>query len=97
MKEQTIQVQNITGIHARPAARFVKLAAQFPCEVFLRKHSLTVNGKSILGVMSLAAEKGSTLIVRTDGEKEQEALEKLVDLLNQIFIDEKNIEENRNE
>ena len=97
MKEQTVQVQNITGIHARPAARFVKLAAQFPCEVFLRKDSLTVNGKSILGVMSLAAEKGSTLVVRTDGEKEQEALEDLVDLLNQIFIDEKNIEESTDE
>ena len=89
MTEKTIQVQNVSGIHARPAARFVKLASEFPCQIKLIKDKLEVDGKSILGVMSLAAEKGSNLTIRADGENEIEAAEQLINLLNNIFNDEK--------
>lgn len=88
MTEKTIRIQNITGIHARPAARFVKLASQFPCEIKLIKDNLAVDGKSILGVMSLAAEKGSKLTIRADGENEKDAVEQLINLLLKIFEDE---------
>lgn len=90
MTEKTIQVQNISGIHARPAARFVKLASQFQCQIKLIKDNLEVDGKSILGIMSLAAEKGSKLTIKADGEKELEAVEQLINLLKNIFKDEEN-------
>ena len=88
MIERTIQIQNIMGLHARPAARFVRLASKFPCTIELIKDSMTVNGKSILGVMSLAAEKGSTITIRAAGEGEQEAVAHLIELLDQIFDEE---------
>jgi len=88
MTEKTIRIQNITGIHARPAARFVKLASQFSCEIKLIKDNLIVDGKSILGVMSLAAEKGSKLTIKADGESERDAVEQLINLLINIFEDE---------
>ena len=88
MIEKSIRIQNITGIHARPAARFVKLASQFKCEVKLIKDDFVVDGKSILGVMSLAAEKGSKLTIRAAGENENDAVVELINLLKQIFEDE---------
>ncbi len=81
-------IQNILGIHARPAASFVKLASKFQCTVEIVKDHMTVNGKSILGVMSLAAEKGSVITIRTSGEDEDKAVSQLVDLLNKIFSEE---------
>ncbi len=81
-------IQNILGIHARPAASFVKLASKFQCTVEIVKDHMTVNGKSILGVMSLAAEKGSVITIRTSGVDEDKAVSQLVDLLNKIFSEE---------
>ena len=88
MKQQDIMIQNILGIHARPAASFVKLASKFQCTVEIVKDHMTVNGKSILGVMSLAAEKSSVITIRTSGEDEDKAVSQLVDLLNKIFSEE---------
>lgn len=88
MKQQDIMIQNILGIHARPAASFVKLASKFQCTVEIVKDHMTVNGKSILGVMSLAAEKGSVITIRTSGVDEDKAVSQLVDLLNKIFSEE---------
>jgi phosphocarrier protein len=88
MTEQTIKITNSTGLHARPAAQFVKVASQFQSSVELIKDEIVVNGKSILGVLSLTAERGSTLVLRITGEDEQKAAESLYKLLLKILNDE---------
>ncbi len=74
MLEQTAVLANKHGLHARPAAEFVKLAGRFDCDVKLTKDDLTVDGKSIMGVMMLAAERGSRLLIVTSGDDEAEAM-----------------------
>ncbi len=76
-----VNVTNRYGLHARPAAEFVKLASGFECDVWVEKDGLEVNGKSIMGVLMLAAEAGSTLRLRTVGEDAESALEALVHLV----------------
>jgi phosphocarrier protein len=66
--ERSVKIENRNGIHARPAAEIVKVAAKFKSEVVLVRDDLEVNGKSIMGVMMLAAEYGSTLDIRAAGE-----------------------------
>lgn len=83
--ERTATVSNRQGLHARPAAEFVKLASTFESEIFVEKDELEVNGKSIMGVMMLAAEPGTTLTVRADGEDSDEAVEALVELVEDGF------------
>ena len=95
MVEKTIQIQNVMGLHARPAARFVKVATKFPCHIELAKDDFTVDGKSILGVMSLAAEKGSKITIRATGEKEKTAIKELIKLIKR-FADEKKYEKENN-
>jgi len=75
--ERTVVLASSHGLHARPAAEFVKLASRFEAEVKLTKDDLTVDGKSIMGVMMLAAEQGSRLLISVDGPDENEALEAL--------------------
>lgn len=77
MIERTVVLASSHGLHARPAAEFVKLASRFEADVKLTKDDLTVDGKSIMGVMMLAAEQGSRLLVSVDGPDENEALEAL--------------------
>lgn len=77
MLEQTAVLANKHGLHARPAAEFVKLAGRFDCDVKLTKDGLTVDGKSIMGVMMLAAERGSRIVVVTNGDDEQQAMNDL--------------------
>ncbi len=88
MQEQTTTIQNRLGLHARPAAEFVKLAAKFQSEISVGKDGMWVNGKSIMGVMTLAAEFGSEVTVRAEGDDAKEALEALVGLLSRDFADE---------
>lgn len=83
--ERTATVSNRQGLHARPAAEFVKLASTFESEIFVEKDELEVNGKSIMGVMMLAAEPGTILTVRADGEDSDEAVEALVELVEDGF------------
>jgi phosphocarrier protein len=78
--EREALVVNPLGMHARPAAEFVKLANRFKAVISLRRGELTVNGKSIMGVMMLAAECGSSVHIRTDGEDAAEAMEALLAL-----------------
>jgi len=78
--EREARIVNPLGMHARPAAEFVKLANRFKATIALRKGELTVNGKSIMGVMMLAAECGSSVHIRTDGEDAAEAMEALLAL-----------------
>jgi phosphocarrier protein len=75
--EGRARVRNRLGLHARPAAEFVKLAARFQSEIQLSKDGLAVNGKSIMGVLMLAAERGSELVIQGVGPDAAEAVEVL--------------------
>jgi phosphocarrier protein len=77
----TATVRNELGLHARPAALFVRLASRFASEITVSKSGVEVNGKSIMGEMMLAAERGSTLEIRADGSDEAGAVEALVALV----------------
>jgi len=79
--ERKLKVLNKLGLHARPAALFVQTANQFECDIWVKKGKQSVNGKSIMGLMMLAAGPGSNLILTAEGrdaEKALEALERLV-------------------
>lgn len=76
---------NRAGMHARPAAEFVKLAGGFAANVTIEKDGLKVNGKSIMGVLMLAAEQGSTLTLTASGEDAEAAVEALADLVKRGF------------
>ena len=85
MVERSVQVQNAHGIHARPAAEIVKVAARFRSAITLIRDDLEVNGKSIMGVMMLSAECGSSLTVRASGTDEQEAVTAITALVESGF------------
>ncbi|HEY7472569.1 MAG TPA: HPr family phosphocarrier protein [Gemmatimonadota bacterium] len=77
----SVEVVNRLGLHARPAAHFVRLAARFAADVYVTRDSVEVNGKSIMGVMMLAAEKGARIEIRAEGEDAEKAVEELVALV----------------
>ena len=81
MIEQTVQIVNKNGLHARPAAEIVKTASRFKSDITVVRDDLEVNGKSIMGVMMLAAEFGSSLTIRADGPDAEQALEALAALI----------------
>jgi phosphocarrier protein len=81
MIERVVKIANKHGLHARPAAEVVKLAAKFKSDIRLARDDLEVNGKSIMGVMMLAAEYGAALSVRADGPDAKEAVEALTTLI----------------
>jgi len=81
MAERSVQVLNKNGLHARPAAEIVKAAARFKSDITIVRDDLEVNGKSIMGVMMLAAECGSTLTLRATGPDEDAALGAIADLI----------------
>ncbi len=85
MISRTVKVANKLGLHARPAAMLVTVAARYESEVFLTKDALRVNGKSIMGVMMLAAEKGSELTIEVNGRDEEKALEEIVRVVESGF------------
>lgn len=85
MKEITVTIINNAGLHTRPAATIVKLASKFKSEFFLNKDGLHINGKSIIGVMTLAAEKGSQIVLSFNGEDEEEAANEIADYFNRGF------------
>ncbi len=83
--EKNCTVQNKMGLHARPAALLVQTANKFPCEVTLVKDGQAVNGKSIMGVLMLAASKGSTILVKTEGDQAQAAADAIAALFAKGF------------
>jgi phosphocarrier protein len=85
MPERAVQIVNKNGLHARPAAEIVKLAAKFESEITIVKDDLDVNGKSIMGVMMLAAEHGSTILLRAEGPDADAAIEALATLVGNKF------------
>jgi phosphocarrier protein HPr len=85
MPERIVQILNRNGLHARPAAEIVKLAAKFQSEITVVKDDLDVNGKSIMGVMMLAAEHGSSITFRAEGPDAEQALDALATLVGNKF------------
>lgn len=81
MIERAVPIVNALGLHARPAAEFVKIAGRFKASVRVRKDELEVNGKSIMGMMMLAAECGSRLTIRVEGEDAEAVIEALAALV----------------
>lgn len=84
---RSVTIANAYGLHARPAAEFVKLANTFKSEILVSKDGLEVNGKSIMGVMMLAAEPGSEIRIRAVGVDAEAALDALLDLVKRGFDD----------
>lgn len=81
-----VEIINKLGLHARAAAKFVGVAGRYPCQVRVgRTAESLVDGKSIMGVMMLAAGKGTTIYLNTEGEQDQEALDAIVKLINDKF------------
>jgi phosphocarrier protein len=85
MPERSVRIMNRNGVHARPAAEIVKLAARFKSDITLTRDELEVNGKSIMGVMMLAAEFGSTVTLRADGPDADAAVDQLATLISSKF------------
>ena len=83
--EREVEIVNRAGMHARPAAEFVKVAGRFVCEIRVEKDGLEVNGKSIMGVLMLAAERGSRLRLSACGADAEDALTALADLVGRGF------------
>ncbi len=81
MPELSVRIVNKNGLHARPAAEIVKAAARYKSDITLRRDDLEVNGKSIMGVMMLAAEYGSTLHLQASGPDADDALQEIAALI----------------
>jgi len=88
MKEIKVSIKNKLGLHARPAALLVKTAAKFKSDIFISRDSQVVNGKSIMGVMMLAAENGAQLVISANGDDEEQAVSALTDLFDGKFNEE---------
>jgi phosphocarrier protein HPr len=85
MAERSVQIVNKHGLHARPAAEMVKAASKFKCDITISRDDLEVNGKSIMGVMMLAAEYGATITLKANGADADEALDALSALVASRF------------
>ncbi|RYF15773.1 MAG: HPr family phosphocarrier protein [Comamonadaceae bacterium] len=85
MIQKNTTISNKLGLHARASAKLTKLAGAFPCEVWLSRGERRVNAKSIMGVMMLAAGLGTEVTLETSGEREQEAMDALLALINDKF------------
>jgi phosphocarrier protein len=88
MVERTVTIQNRAGIHARPSAMLVQTAMDFQSKIYLEKGSDRINGKSIMGILTLGATYGSEIRIIAEGEDEQSALEAIVNLINKKFEEE---------
>jgi phosphocarrier protein HPr len=85
MTTSTTTINNKLGLHARASAKLTKLAGSFPCEVWISRGDRRVNGKSIMGVMMLAAGLGSEITIETVGEREDEAMTAILALIQDKF------------
>jgi len=85
MIAREVAIKNKAGLHTRPAAAIVRLASRFQSDFFIQKDGLQINGKSIIGVMTLAAERGSTLLLEFDGPDEEEAARQICAVFDEGF------------
>jgi len=83
--KKSVTISNKLGLHARASAKLTKLAGSFPCEVWLSRGDRRINAKSIMGVMMLAAGLGSTVELETNGQQEEEAMDAIIQLMNDKF------------
>lgn len=81
MYKQEVILESETGLHARPASMFVKEASKYKCDINLIKADQKYNAKSIMGLLSMGAAKGDTLIIEAEGEDEKEAVDALVEII----------------
>ncbi len=88
MIEREVTIRNKMGLHTRPAASIVKLAAKFKSDFYIEKDGVEINGKSIIGVMTLAAEQGAKMLLRFTGVDEEEATKAMADLFDRGFDEE---------
>jgi phosphocarrier protein len=88
MIERELTVRNKAGIHTRPASMIVRTASKYESEVFLRRDRYEINAKSVIGVMTLAAEQGATLMLVVEGDDEEDAADALEDLFENGFGEE---------
>ncbi|PZP59264.1 MAG: HPr family phosphocarrier protein [Azospira oryzae] len=85
MLQRDVEIINKLGLHARASAKLSQLASQYQSDVWLSRDGRRVNAKSIMGVMMLAAGKGSRIVIETDGPDEEEAMQALVELIGDYF------------
>ena len=85
MPRAEAEIVNKLGLHARASAKLTQLAGSFPCEVWMERGTRRINAKSIMGVMMLAAGKGSTVTIDTEGERADEALQAMLNLIGNRF------------
>ena len=85
MTEKSVQIVNRLGLHARAAAKFVHLASTFSARITVAKDGVRVDGKSMLGLLTLAAARGARLVLAADGDDEEQAIRELSDLVNTRF------------
>lgn len=88
MIERVVKIKNKAGLHTRPAATIVKIAAKYKCDFFISRDGMNINGKSIIGVMTLAAEEGAELTLTFDGVDEEDASKEIIDLFERGFDEE---------
>lgn len=82
---QSVKIQNLKGLHARATSAFVKVADSFEAEIYVQKKDLKVNGKSIMGLLMLGAPLGETILISAEGPDAENAVQALVDLVNNKF------------
>lgn len=85
MLKQDVEIINKLGLHARASTKLTQAASRFTSDIWLERNGRRVNAKSIMGVMMLAASKGSVITVETAGEDEKTAMETLIELISQRF------------
>lgn len=85
MIEKKIKIINRAGLHTRPAATIVKMAAKYKCDFYISRDGMNINGKSIIGVMTIAAEEGAELVLTFNGEDEEQASKEIVDFFERGF------------
>ncbi|MDQ6988336.1 MAG: HPr family phosphocarrier protein, partial [Mariprofundaceae bacterium] len=81
MLKHTLTIQNKLGLHARASAKLVAQASRFPCHIGIQRDGVEVNGKSIMGIMMLAAAQGTAITLIADGEQEEQAIQSLTSLM----------------
>jgi phosphocarrier protein len=85
MPKAEVEIINKLGLHARASAKLTQLAGSYPCEVWMERNGRRINAKSIMGVMMLAAGKGSKVTIETEGEQDQAAMDAIIALINDYF------------
>ncbi|MBM0046748.1 HPr family phosphocarrier protein [Anaerococcus sp. mt242] len=81
MYEQKVTLTNEIGLHARPASIFIRAAVKFPCDITVEKNGRSYNAKSIMSVLSMSASNGDELTLKAEGDKEEEAIKSLVEVI----------------